>query len=996
METSSDVSVNFNLDLSRYTEDYNYVYASIYEASMINTKEDSELTYSNIDFNTLPNGYSTKKKVKIGEKLSLSIKNVPKGLKVIVVVELLNIIDNTSTVIYGGISDVFEIDNSEDYAFTLEKLNSLAPVEKEVFVSFDSNDGTGEMESQQFTSGIVGALKENLFEKPGYKFYKWNTAKDGSGVDYSDCANVKIDSDITLYAIWVTEETVITDFFVTFDSNDGTGEMEKQKFTMDVVSALNANVFENAGYKFLKWNTAKDGSGIDYSDCANVKIDSNITLYAIWIEEEIVITEFFVTFDSNEGTGEMEKQKFTMDVVSVLNGNVFEKTGYKFYKWNTAKDGSGIDYFDCANIQIDSDITLYAIWVTEEEVIYKIEHYKQNLKDDNYTLFESEYRTGMESDKLTQSAKEYIGYNLSNVVLSNEGTVVKVYYDCILCTVTFEFNDETINLDNTQVVKYGATLQKPEISSENKYFYNWYSDEDFTTVFDFAIIVTEDITLYAKWIDLSSSSYEVTDSNVVNVIENLSGEGPHYVKVTGEITDSTILNIRKKIRNNSSCLVILDLSETTGVTKFYSKHITDSNSYTDCNTSVCKHNDFFDVDNLVGIKLPLGLKSVENDSFYSCEKLKSIEIPQGVTTIGNQAFYGCSDLENIIIPESVTSIGEYTFYGCKSLKNVEIPESVTSIGENAFYNCSSLKSVEIPESVTSIGENAFYNCSSLKSVEIPESVTTIGKNAFYNCSSLESIKIPENGTSIGDFAFYNCSSIESFEIPEGVTLGKFSFKGWTNLKYLKIPNSLVISSYESFNGLNLKELCINSDNPNFVFENGCLFTSDKTILCLITTDVKDLVIPETVTKVYNINNFNNLETVKFLNPSTVTCTNCFNNCGNLISVEAVGDFTASFTECYNLKTVTGLGGTSTPSFKYCFNLEYIKIKSKITTIYPKNFAGCAKLQNIEITYLPNRCTSSGYSTGGGYTGTWTRGYSLNDYILEYNESSTSGSWTLYY
>ena len=368
METSSDVSVNFNLDLSRYTEDYNYVYASIYEASMINTKEDSELTYSNIDFNTLPNGYSTKKKVKIGEKLSLSIKNVPKGLKVIVVVELLNIIDNTSTVIYGGISDVFEIDNSEDYAFTLEKLNSLAPVEKEVFVSFDSNDGTGEMESQQFTSGIVGALKENLFEKPGYKFYKWNTAK----------------------------------------------------------------------------------------------------------------------------------------------------------------DGSGIDYFDCANIQIDSDITLYAIWVTEEEVIYKIEHYKQNLKDDNYTLFESEYKTGMESDKLTQSAKEYIGYNLSNVVLSNEGTVVKVYYDCILCTVTFEFNDETINLDNTQVVKYGATLQKPEISSKNKYFYNWYSDEDFTTVFDFATIVTEDITLYAKWIDLSSSSYEVTDSNVVNVIGNLSGEGPHY------------------------------------------------------------------------------------------------------------------------------------------------------------------------------------------------------------------------------------------------------------------------------------------------------------------------------------------------------------------------------------------------------------------------------------------------------------------------------------
>ena len=815
METSSDVSVNFNLDLSRYTEDYNYVYASIYEASMINTKEDSELTYSNIDFNTLPNGYSTKKKVKIGEKLSLSIKNVPKGLKVIVVVELLNIIDNTSTVIYGGISDVFEIDNSEDYAFTLEKLNSLAPVEKEVFVSFDSNDGTGEMESQQFTSGIVGALKENLFEKPGYKFYKWNTAKDGSGVDYSDCANVKI----------------------------------------------------------------------------------------------------------------------------------------------------------------DSDITLYAIWVTEEDVIYKIEHYKQNLKDDNYTLFESEYKTGMESDKLTQSAKEYIGYNLSNVVLSNEGTVVKVYYDCILCTVTFEFNDETINLDNTQVVKYGATLQKPEISSENKYLYNWYSDEDFTTVFDFATIVTEDITLYAKWIDLTTSSYEATASNVGTVIGNLSGEGPHYVKVTGEITNSTISTIRSKLKNKSSSLVILDLSETTGLTELYESHY-----YSDCSVSscpsgsaYCKWYDFNGCTNLLNIKLPSTVTTISMGAFRNCSSLKDIEIPESVKTMGSSVFTGCTNLETIVI--------------CGELKRIE---------DSMFYNCSSLKNVEIPEGVTSIGEKAFYNCSSLKSAEIPESVTTIGKNAFYNCSSLESVKIPENVTSIGDYAFYNCSSIESLEIPEGVvTLEPYTLKGCSNLKYLKIPNSLVISDYEYLNGIKLKELCINSDNPNFVFENGCLFTSDKTILCLITTDVKDLVIPETVTKVYNINNFNNLETVKFLNPSTVTCTNCFNNCENLTSVEAVGDFTASFTECYNLKTVTDLGGTSTPSFKYCFNLEYIKIKSKITTIYPMRFAGCAKLQNIEITYLPKSCTCSGYNTGG-YTGTWTRGYSLNDYILDFNESSTSGSWTLYY
>ena len=777
-----EVNINFKIDLTNYTENYNYLYASIYDASGIKTKNKGEFTYQNIDFDTLPNGYSVKKAVKVGEKLDLTIDNVPVGLNAIVVVELLNNFGNTSTVVYGGVSDVFTIENSSNYKINLENL-SLS-----------------------------------------------NSVDDSSG------------------------------------SSNAVGK------------------------------------------------------------------KVYITFDSNGGIGVMPKQEFTVGSVSVLNQNVFVNDGYKFLKWNTASDGSGSDYFDCANVKIDRDLTLYAIWVTEEEVIYKIEHYKQNLKDDNYTLFESEYKTGMESDKLTQSAKEYIGYNLSNVVLSNEGTVVKVYYDCILCTVTFEFNDETINLDNTQVVKYGATLQKSEISSENKYFYNWYSDEDFTTVFDFATIVTEDITLYAKWIDLTTSSYEATSSNVGTVIGNLSGEGPHYVKVTGAISSNTIKNIRTKLLDKSSCLVVLDLSETTGLTKLdeyhdSSGHNYNSTIYASCSSSYCyKYN-----------------------------------------------FNGCSNLVEIILPDTLTKIEDFSFYGCINLKSIVIPEGVTTIGKQAFWGCKKLESLEIPESVTSIGEEAFYNC-----------------------SSLESVKIPENVTSIGDYAFYNCSSIESLEIPEGVvTLRPYTLKGCSNLKYLKIPNSLVISDYESLNGIKLKELCINSDNPNFVFENGCLFTSDKTILCLITTDVKDLVIPETVTKVYNINNFNNLETVKFLNPSTVTCTNCFNNCGNLTSVEAVGNFTASFTECYNLKTVTGLGGTSTPSFKYCFNLEYIKIKSKIRTIYPKDFAGCAKLQNIEITYLPESCTCSGYSTGG-YTGTWTSGYSLNDYILNFNEDSTAGSWTLYY
>ena len=38
----------------------------------------------------------------------------------------------------------------------------------------------------------------------------------------------------------------------------------------------------NEGYEFVNWNTAEDGSGIDYNPGATYSADSSITLYAQW------------------------------------------------------------------------------------------------------------------------------------------------------------------------------------------------------------------------------------------------------------------------------------------------------------------------------------------------------------------------------------------------------------------------------------------------------------------------------------------------------------------------------------------------------------------------------------------------------------------------------------------------------------------------------------------------------------------------------------------
>ncbi len=69
-------------------------------------------------------------------------------------------------------------------------------------VSFDSNGGTGNMDSQPFLAGESKALTPNAFTRDHYQFTGWNTEEDGSGTAYEDEQSVTISDDLTLFAQW--------------------------------------------------------------------------------------------------------------------------------------------------------------------------------------------------------------------------------------------------------------------------------------------------------------------------------------------------------------------------------------------------------------------------------------------------------------------------------------------------------------------------------------------------------------------------------------------------------------------------------------------------------------------------------------------------------------------------------------------------------------------------------------------------------------------------
>ena len=70
-------------------------------------------------------------------------------------------------------------------------------------VTFDSNGGTGTMDSQEFVYGVSQKIKVNSFTKSGYIFKEWNTMADGTGTSYSNTQVITIEDNLTLYAQWL-------------------------------------------------------------------------------------------------------------------------------------------------------------------------------------------------------------------------------------------------------------------------------------------------------------------------------------------------------------------------------------------------------------------------------------------------------------------------------------------------------------------------------------------------------------------------------------------------------------------------------------------------------------------------------------------------------------------------------------------------------------------------------------------------------------------------
>jgi uncharacterized repeat protein (TIGR02543 family) len=228
-----------------------------------------------------------------------------------------------------------------------------------VTVTFNANGGKGTMAVER--DNTPTALTINRFTRAGYTFTKWNTAANGSGVNYANGTLYPFKRSTTLYAQWRSGKAVTHSAI--FNANGGRGIMAVERD--NTPTALTSNRFTLAGYTFTQWNTAANGSGVSYANGATYPFKKSITLYAQW--KIVQAKASTVTFNAHGGRGIMAVERD--NTPTALTSNRFTRAGYTFTKWNTAANGSGVSYANGATYSFKTSATLYAQWRRHKTVV---------------------------------------------------------------------------------------------------------------------------------------------------------------------------------------------------------------------------------------------------------------------------------------------------------------------------------------------------------------------------------------------------------------------------------------------------------------------------------------------------------------------------------------------------------------------------------------------------------------------------------------------------
>ena len=205
-------------------------------------------------------------------------------------------------------------------------------------LTYDGNGATGgKTDPQTGKTDEKINVRDNGFTRDGYTFVTWNTQAGCKGNAVKPNSEWTLRGSSTLYACWAGNAQTLT-----YHGNGATGgNTAAQSGKTGDELTTNANGFTRDGYTFVRWDTAKDGSGTAYGEGKNgvsqyVMKPAGNDLYAIWKANPATIQ---YRNDWPNTTGSTPDTTGNTGDTATISQNSFDRPGYTFTGWSTSKRG---------------------------------------------------------------------------------------------------------------------------------------------------------------------------------------------------------------------------------------------------------------------------------------------------------------------------------------------------------------------------------------------------------------------------------------------------------------------------------------------------------------------------------------------------------------------------------------------------------------------------------------------------------------------------------
>ena len=258
------------------------------------------------------------------------------------------------------------------------------------------------------------------------------------------------------------------------------------------------------GYAFVKWNYKVDNELTELTSDTYVTRDlalsSSGDSYILEIEAEYATT-YDITFDTGTDK-QIEKQTIKENKKAIKPTEELTKEGYTFDCW--LLNGKEYDF----DTPVTSDITLVAKWNINNYII-KFDSNGGNQIENQTVEYNSNVK---EPDNPVRENYNFIGwfiddvkYDFSTPVKSDITLVAK--WNIKTYSVYFDSTGGS-SIAKQEVIHNGNAKEPENPTKDNCKFLGWYSDKDCENKYDFNSPVTSDITLYAKWLDTFTITFD--------------------------------------------------------------------------------------------------------------------------------------------------------------------------------------------------------------------------------------------------------------------------------------------------------------------------------------------------------------------------------------------------------------------------------------------------------------------------------------------------------